>query len=110
MGTNWKRRDDEVIPVTEIYQGDRNSYETQGGPRVDDPIVLNDFHGQNWRRSFDVDFELWTCASRHFTALMRIGRVEINHDVVRRRRGDGLGGRAGHNAERGRALLRGSAH
>ena len=34
MGTNWKRRDDEVIPVTEIYQGDRNSYETQGGPRA----------------------------------------------------------------------------
>lgn len=40
MGTNWKRRNDEVIPVTEIYQGDRNSYETQGGPRAalpDDP-------------------------------------------------------------------------
>jgi hypothetical protein len=34
MGTNWQRRDDEVIPVTEIYQGDRNSYETQGGPRA----------------------------------------------------------------------------
>ncbi len=37
MGTNWKRRDDEVIPVTEIYQGDRNSYETQGGPRAATP-------------------------------------------------------------------------
>ncbi len=34
MGTNWERRNDEVIPVTEIYQGDRNSYETQGGPRA----------------------------------------------------------------------------
>ena len=34
MGTNWMRRNDEVIPVTEIYQGDRNSYETQGGPRA----------------------------------------------------------------------------
>ncbi len=34
MGTDWKRRDDEVIPVTEIYQGDRNSYETQGGLRA----------------------------------------------------------------------------
>ena len=34
MGTDWNRRDDEVIPVTEIYQGDRNSYETQGGPRA----------------------------------------------------------------------------
>ncbi|MCB1019678.1 MAG: DUF3604 domain-containing protein, partial [Acidobacteria bacterium] len=33
MGTDWNRRDDEVIPVVEIYQGDRNSYETQGGPR-----------------------------------------------------------------------------
>ena len=33
MGTDWSRRDDEVIPVVEIYQGDRNSYETQGGPR-----------------------------------------------------------------------------
>ncbi len=37
MGTDWKRRDDEVIPVTEIYQGDRNSYETQGGPRAATP-------------------------------------------------------------------------
>lgn len=34
MGTDWKRRNDDVIPVTEIYQGDRNSYETQGGPRA----------------------------------------------------------------------------
>lgn len=34
MGTDWKRRNDEMIPVTEIYQGDRNSYETQGGPRA----------------------------------------------------------------------------
>ncbi len=34
MGTDWKRRDGEVVPVTEIYQGDRNSYETQGGPRA----------------------------------------------------------------------------
>jgi hypothetical protein len=33
MGTDWTRRDDGVIPVVEIYQGDRNSYETQGGPR-----------------------------------------------------------------------------
>lgn len=40
MGTDWKRRNDEVIPVTEIYQGDRNSYEAQGAPRAalpDDP-------------------------------------------------------------------------
>ena len=34
MGTDWRRRDDEVIPVTEIYQGDRNAYMTQGGPRA----------------------------------------------------------------------------
>ena len=39
MGTDWKRRNDEVIPVTEIYQGDRNSYETQGGPRAAIPDV-----------------------------------------------------------------------
>ena len=40
MGTDWKRRNDEVIPVTEIYQGDRNSYLTEGGVRAalpDDP-------------------------------------------------------------------------
>ncbi len=33
MGTDWKRRNDELLPVTEIYQGDRNSYENEGGPR-----------------------------------------------------------------------------
>ena len=40
MGTNWKRRADDVIPVTEIYQGDRNSYETQGAPRAAIPESL----------------------------------------------------------------------
>ena len=40
MGTDWKRRDDEVIPVTEIYQGHRNSYDTQGGPRAAIPDAL----------------------------------------------------------------------
>ena len=40
MGTDWKRRNDDVIPVTEIYQGDRNSYETQGGPRAAVPNSL----------------------------------------------------------------------
>ena len=34
MGTDWKRRNDEVIPVTETYQGDRNSYLTEGGVRA----------------------------------------------------------------------------
>ncbi|MDE0103953.1 MAG: hypothetical protein OXN89_16390 [Bryobacterales bacterium] len=33
MGTDWSRRNDELIPVTEIYQGDRNAYEAQGAPR-----------------------------------------------------------------------------
>ena len=40
MGTDWKRRNDDVIPVTEIYQGDRNSYETQGGLRAALPASL----------------------------------------------------------------------
>lgn len=34
MGTDWRRRDDTVEPVTEIYQGDRNSYEEEGAPRA----------------------------------------------------------------------------
>ena len=34
MGTDWKRRDDALKPVTEIYQGDRNSYEDEGAPRA----------------------------------------------------------------------------
>ena len=34
MGTDWRLRDDEVIPVTEIYQGDRNAYEEVGAPRA----------------------------------------------------------------------------
>lgn len=34
MGTNWQYRDDSLEPVTEIYQGDRNSYEEEGAPRA----------------------------------------------------------------------------
>jgi hypothetical protein len=34
MGTDWRLRDDALEPVTEIYQGDRNSYEEEGGPRA----------------------------------------------------------------------------
>ncbi|MCX6633806.1 MAG: DUF3604 domain-containing protein, partial [Acidobacteria bacterium] len=34
MGTDWRLRDDELEPVAEIYQGDRNSYEDQGQPRA----------------------------------------------------------------------------
>ena len=34
MGTDWRLRDDELEPVAEIYQGDRNSYEEAGQPRA----------------------------------------------------------------------------
>lgn len=34
MGTDWRLRDDELEPVTEIYQGIRNSYEDEGQPRA----------------------------------------------------------------------------
>jgi hypothetical protein len=34
MGTDWRLRDDRLEPVTEIYQGDRNSYEDEGAPRA----------------------------------------------------------------------------
>lgn len=34
MGTDWSRRDDQLEPLTEIYQGDRNSYEEEGAPRA----------------------------------------------------------------------------
>lgn len=34
MGTDWRLRDDSLEPVTEIYQGDRNSYEEEGAPRA----------------------------------------------------------------------------
>jgi hypothetical protein len=37
MGTDWRLRDETVVPVTEIYQGDRNSYEEEGAPRVATP-------------------------------------------------------------------------
>ncbi len=37
MGTDWKLHDDSVIPVTEIYQGDRSSYEAEGAPRAATP-------------------------------------------------------------------------
>jgi len=34
MGTDWRLRDDELEPVAEIYQGDRNTYEEEGQPRA----------------------------------------------------------------------------
>jgi hypothetical protein len=34
MGTDWRANDPQVEPFVEIYQGDRDSYETLGAPRV----------------------------------------------------------------------------
>ncbi len=34
MGTDWRDNEPAVEPIVEIYQGDRNSYEHLGGPRV----------------------------------------------------------------------------
>jgi hypothetical protein len=34
MGTDWRENDPEVEPFVEIYQGDRDSYEYFGAPRV----------------------------------------------------------------------------
>jgi hypothetical protein len=34
MGTDWRANDSQVEPFVEIYQGDRDSYESLGGPRV----------------------------------------------------------------------------
>jgi len=34
MGTDWRDNDPKAEPIVEIYQGDRNSYEALGGPRV----------------------------------------------------------------------------
>ncbi len=34
MGTDWRENDPKVEPVVEIYQGDRDSYEGPGEPRV----------------------------------------------------------------------------
>jgi hypothetical protein len=34
MGTDWRDNDPKVEPVVEIYQGDRQNYETPGGPRA----------------------------------------------------------------------------
>jgi len=34
MGTDWRDNDPITEPIVEIYQGDRNSYEALGGPRV----------------------------------------------------------------------------
>jgi hypothetical protein len=34
MGTDWRDNDPAAEPIVEIYQGDRNSYEALGGPRV----------------------------------------------------------------------------
>ena len=34
MGTDWRENDPQVEPFVEIYQGDRDSYESFGAPRV----------------------------------------------------------------------------
>jgi hypothetical protein len=34
MGTDWRDHDRAVEPIVEIYQGDRMSYEIEGGPRA----------------------------------------------------------------------------
>jgi hypothetical protein len=34
MGTDWRANDPNAEPIVEIYQGDRDSYEHLGGPRV----------------------------------------------------------------------------
>jgi hypothetical protein len=34
MGTDWRDNDPKAEPIVEIYQGDRNSYEAFGAPRV----------------------------------------------------------------------------
>ncbi|MFB3826280.1 MAG: DUF3604 domain-containing protein [Bryobacteraceae bacterium] len=42
MGTDWRLRDDDLEPVAEIYQGDRNSYEEEGQPRAAIPQAWGD--------------------------------------------------------------------
>jgi hypothetical protein len=42
MGTDWRLRDDPLEPVTEIYQGDRNSYEEEGAPRAATKEAIGD--------------------------------------------------------------------
>lgn len=37
MGTDWRDNDPEVEPVVEIFQGSRNSYESEGAPKSQDP-------------------------------------------------------------------------
>ncbi len=45
MGTNWRDWDAEVEPLVEIYQSDRNSYESVGGWRSADPDDVRTQHG-----------------------------------------------------------------
>jgi len=45
MGTDWVRRDDKLEPLTEIYQGCRNSYEEEGAPRAALPSAPGDGGG-----------------------------------------------------------------
>ena len=45
MGTDWRDWDPEVEPLVEIYQSDRNSYETAGGWRSADPDDVRTQHG-----------------------------------------------------------------
>ena len=45
MGTDWRDWDPEVEPLVEIYQSDRNSYETVGGWRSADSEDVRTQHG-----------------------------------------------------------------
>ncbi len=103
MGTDWKYLDDSVVPMVEIYQGDRNSYEAEGAPRA----ALPDATGLGWagrqpfqkglvRNALGAGFRLgFIASSDHYSTHIsyanlivpaeRVNRKEIQSALVNRR-------------------------
>jgi hypothetical protein len=103
MGTDWRLRDDELEPVAEIYQGDRNTYEDEGQPRAATREVMGDgFAGRapfqkgliwnalgvGYRMGFIASSDHWSTHISYANLLVpegAAGRAEIL-DAFRRRR------------------------
>lgn len=93
MGTDWKFLDDTVVPVVEIYQGDRNAYEEEGAPRsaVPDSIGLGlsgraPFQKGLVRNALGVGFRLgFIASSDHYSTHISYANLLVPDGVTTRR-------------------------
>jgi hypothetical protein len=73
MGTDWRDNDPTVEPLVEIYQGDRQNYETPGAPRTNsEKDSIGGFQGKGWvSLAFDKGYQLsFEASSDHISTHM----------------------------------------